>query len=249
MTGRNAGVPQSALLADSEAWRRAQNEHRVAEVHAALDGLNGQLRAANAELFSGRDGDDGGNEGGLRDGARPHFRALVERNVALIGHSFGGATAAACVLRDSADQRGPRFSHCFLTDPWVGGHASPLAKAELDARPFTPALRTMRVWLNEGSARTFRALGASTEALVGKARASGAQSADTIRVPVAGHHAQTDLPTVFESGPLSCFFSILTGTFDPTTPARNLLCRFIGEVLEPLLEQGWLAVGLSPLRP
>ena len=52
-----------------------------------------------------------------------------------------------------------------------------------------------------------------------------------------------------ESGPLGCLFAFLRGPFEPVGPARDLLCRFISEVLEPLLEQNWLAVGLAPLRP
>ena len=64
------------------------------------------LPSSDAELFAG-------------------FYARTARDVALVGHSFGGATAAACVLRDSTSRK-PRFSHCFLSDPWIGGFASPL---------------------------------------------------------------------------------------------------------------------------
>ena len=96
----------------------------------ALDGLNQLLRSADPDNFEG-------------------FHARTDREVALFGHSFGGATVAACVLRDGTLGTRARFSHCFLFDPWIGGAACPLAESELHARRLTSELRTLRVWLKE----------------------------------------------------------------------------------------------------
>ena len=253
------GIGESELASDGEAWRRSQNEQRIAEVHAALDNLNDALRASDPKLF------------GI-------FRARTSRQVALVGHSFGGATAAACVLRDAREGKRARFSHCFVSDPWIGGvspdgGASPLGESEVLSRPLPAgdALRTMRVWINEGvdtptSVQTVMqssmqiSLAAGAEALVCAAKKAGAQTADVIRVPAEGQ-SQIDTPTVFGSGPLSCLISVAKGAAElaaggggkgrapSAVPARVALRSCIGETLEPLLEHGWLAVGLAPLGP
>lgn len=227
-----SGVPEAAVLADGEAWRRSQNEQRVDEIHAMLDALNDALRRSSPTLFA-------------------TFRARTDAEVALVGHSFGGATAAACVLRDGARAEGPRFAHCFLFDPWVGGAASPLSEHELDVRPFAPRsrLRTMRVWVNSESGAAQLAAAAASK-LVHKARAAGAAVADVVRVADCGHYAQTDVLCILESGPFACAYAALCGGGSGgggVTPAREALRGCIGETLDPLLEQGWLAVGLAPL--
>ena len=157
------------------------------------------------------------------------------------------------MLRDSTSRK-PRFSHCFLSDPWIGGFASPLAEAELAHRPLTKSLRTMRVWLNEGSP-SFKLFTTSAEKLVDKAKKVGATTADLICVP-AQMDAQTDVPTVFESGPFACIYAVVKGAHHHqqqsaanALPAKAALRSAIIETLEPLLEQGWLAVGLAPLGP
>ena len=227
---RDLGVQGPSLMAEGEAWRRQQNEHRVLEVHAALDGLNQLLRSADPDNFEG-------------------FHARTDREVALFGHSFGGATVAACVLRDGTLGTRARFSHCFLFDPWIGGAACPLAESELHARRLTSELRTLRVWLNDGSGMRKNA-GASAAALVGKAREAGARTADVLCVPSNSHYAQTDVPTVFENGPLACIYAAVKGKSDPdgkSITAHEALRNSISDALEPLVEESWLAIGLAPL--
>jgi hypothetical protein len=146
---------------------------------------------------------------------------------------------------------GARFGHCFLFDPWIGGFACPLAAEEMAARRVSRALRTMRVWLNEGSLMA-QLSNAGAEALVGKAKAAGARTADVIDVAASSHYAQTDVPTVFEHGPLSCLYGLIKGRAPPPKEAgmlsaKQALRSCIGEALEPLLEDQWLAVGLAPL--
>ena len=267
---RSAGVSENALQADGEAWRRQQNEQRVTEVHAVLDGLNDALGAADPHLF----------------GDAKSFHARTEREVALFGHSFGGATVAACLLRDgtprvvggvntiysngtgsrsssspadvqSSEPLRPaaRFSHGFLFDPWIGGFACPLAEAELRARKLTSSLVTLRVWLNEGSFVARNATGPA-EALIEKAKAANTgkclRTADILWVGSSSHYAQTDVPTVFENGPLACIYAAIKGPPNqykggPMLTAREALRYSISEALEPLLESQWLAVGLSPI--
>jgi pimeloyl-ACP methyl ester carboxylesterase len=232
------GIGESALAADGEVWRRSQNEQRIAEVHAALDHLNAQIKRADERRFA-------------------LFRARTGRGVALVGHSFGGATAAACVLRDG-ESKAPRFSHCFVSDPWIGGVASPLSEAELAGRPLAAGLKTMRVWLNEGSPNVMKSYLAAAETLVHCSKLAGAKSAELIRVP-AEPDAQIDTPTVLSSGPFACLWAVARGAADradgiagmrpDAVPARAALRSCIVETLEPLLEQGWLAVGLAPLGP
>ena len=48
--------------------------------------------------------------------ARPRF-ARVEREVAVLGMSFGGASATAFSKRDPLG----RVAHLFLLDPWIDG--------------------------------------------------------------------------------------------------------------------------------
>ena len=225
----DAGVKEAALAADGEAWRRSQNEQRVVELHAALDHLNERIKLSNPTLFQ-------------------HFTARADKDVTLIGHSFGGATAATCVLRDSGRSQGARFSHCFLSDPWIGGAASPLAENELAVRPIAAALKTMRVWVNAGSSAV-QLFKRAAEQLTSKARSAGVRFVDVIHVPDSGHYAQTDVPTVFENGPLSFLYAAVKGGSQSKgeMPAKEALRSCISETLEPLLEQRWLAVGLAPL--
>ena len=175
------GFKPAAIALHGEAWRRSQNEQRVIEIHAALDTLSERLQAAAPELFG---------EG---------FMLRTERDVAMLGHSFGGATAAACVLRDATraagGSRSPRFSHCFLYDPWLGGAAAPLSDSELSVRPVTSALRTMRVWLNDAP-RYRQMVCTNAHLLVAKARQAGCRVADVVEVDAKSHYAQTDVPTV-----------------------------------------------------
>ena len=107
----------------------------------------------------------------------------------------------------------------------------------------------MRVWFNDGAAM-HRSAGASARALVAKAREAGARTADVVRVPSSSHYAQTDVPTVFESGPFACVYMMIKGRADAdgtSLSAREALKTSIIDVLEPLLEEKWLAVGLAPL--
>ena len=148
-----------------------------------------------------------------------------------------------------------RFSHGFLFDPWIGGFACPLAEAELRARKLTSSLVTLRVWLNEGSFVARNATGPA-EALIEKAKAANTgkclRTADILWVGSSSHYAQTDVPTVFENGPLACIYAAIKGPPNqykggPMLTAREALRYSISEALEPLLESQWLAVGLSPI--
>ena len=67
-------------------------------------------------------------------------------------------------------------------------------------------------------------------------------------MPSSSHHAQTDVPVVFENGPLSCIYLLLRGKPDEQALcSKEALRTSILEALEPLLEERWLAVGLAPL--
>ena len=81
--------------------------------------------------------------------------------------------------------------------------------------------------------------------------------------------SQTDLPTVFESGPFGVlcgiqtfFASALRGGSDGKggsggkgeskgdfLPAREALRCSIAETLDPLIDEQWFAVGLAPIMP
>ena len=70
-----------------------------------------------------------------------------------------------------------------------------------------------------------------------------------MRVPSSSHHAQTDVPVVFEHGPLACIYMMMRGGApdDRMLSAKEALRAAIADALEPLLEERWLAIGLAPL--
>lgn len=213
------------------AWRQSQNEQRLAELDASLDHLNATLAAARPDLFARP----------FKEG-RPFAR--VRDNVAVVGMSFGGATAAAFALRDGS-RAVPRVTHCFLLDPWIEQEdVSPLSAADLD-RPLHKTLRTLRVWLDMGGLVAKTSAQAAETLVANAAKNAKPRTLGIVRVEGAGHYAQTDIPSVFEHGPLRCFYLALRGraqNVDAAPPARETLMACLSLVLDALRDDGWVQV-------
>ena len=213
------------------AWRQAQNEQRLAELDASLDHLNATLAAARPDLFARP----------FKEG-RPFAR--VRDNVAVVGMSFGGATAAAFALRDGS-RAVPRVTHCFLLDPWIEQEdVSPLSAADLE-RPLHKTLRTLRVWLDMGGLVAKTSAQAAESLVANAAKNAKPRTLGIVRVEGAGHYAQTDIPSDFEHGQLRCFYLALRGraqNVDAAPPARETLMACLSLVLDALRDDGWVQV-------
>ena len=195
------GGDEKAAWAEGIEWRRGQLDVRVAEVTAALDGCGGALAAVGGVARSGR-------------------------RVAILGQSFGGACAAACLARSD------RFSHGLLFDPWLDGAGDgryPLPPADYAAGA-RPTCERLVVWQNGGS-RLLESCGDNVAAF-----AATAKNAETILVDGAGHFAQTDAPAVFEGGPLASVYRALTSSENdaPGTSSAALLATATAETVAAL---------------
>ncbi|KAJ1452066.1 platelet-activating factor acetylhydrolase, isoform II-domain-containing protein [Pelagophyceae sp. CCMP2097] len=209
--------------------RRQQTDQRRTEVLAACESVNAALEKA----F------------GVSDFARSH------QGVAVLGQSFGGATAAVCALRDDR----ALFSACLVYDPWIeGGDGAitvPWRSEDLDAAAFPPSCRTLAIWRN-GKSGLFPLCGANMDALRRK-MAGADDSADEAGSRVAavaavtavmhdfetcGHFAQTDVPVVFESGALAFIYRALVDKNEGAMGAAEALDLATRQTVEAL--QGWL---------
>ena len=202
------------FMAEALRWRHAQVEIRVRETHAALDGVEGALRDA----------------GVLPPAPAGRFVpfARTGAGVAVMGQSFGGASAAACVCRDA--ERG-RFSHCLMYDPWIDGAGDdrhPLAQADYD-RPFHEDLRKLAVWRN-GQSPLKHTCSDNCDAIVRKAGARGELHDEGD----AAHFAQTDAPVIFELGPLNFVYAALKGGEQSGADSQTLLRKCTEETVAAL---------------
>ena len=135
--------------------------------------MNATLAAARPDLFARP----------FKEG-RPFAR--VRDNVAVVGMSFGGATAAAFALRDGS-RAVPRVTHCFLLDPWIEQEdVSPLSAADLD-RPLHKTLRTLRVWLDMGGLVAKTSAQAAETLVANAAKNAKPRTLGIVRVEGAGH--------------------------------------------------------------
>ena len=205
---------------------------RLQEVDAILEGLNAALTAALPTALPNSNS---------ATSAKTHLLARTDAGVLLLGMSMGGATAAAAALRDGRRTQ-PRFAHLFLLDPWLDqAGVSPLDATDL-AQPLAAGLRTCTIWLDEAS-QVYEGSRGPAQALIEKARAAGAAAAEIVSVPHAGHYAQTDIPSVFEHGPLRCVYLLIKGKSQNvnTAPAAQEALRDCGgKMLDVLLKDSWV---------
>lgn len=169
-------------------FRHSQCDQRRLEIIAALDGVEAALR----EHF---------REQGLSSSRL----CRSDRDVAVLGQSFGGASAACCVL---SAQHAHRFSHCFLYDPWIEGEGNktlPLRRSDLD-NPFSSSLKTLVIW-RDGHSILWKSCKKNWDALAAKFPETVVHD-----YMECGHFAQTDAPVVFESGPLAFLYKAIKGT-------------------------------------
>mmetsp|Transcript_1037 Transcript_1037/g.4108 ORF Transcript_1037/g.4108 Transcript_1037/m.4108 type:complete len:416 (-) Transcript_1037:200-1447(-) len=189
---KRAGVDD--VGAATREWRREQCDQRRVELHAALDGVRDALRRAL--------------------GVSVDVRA--DRDCAVVGQSFGGSAALSCVLADGASNgttgSRARFSRCLAFDPWIEGDDDdavfPL-RPEHYAAGFSPALRRLTVWRN-GRWDLAPAVAKHTDRL--GENFSGSDGTVVVHdCKDCDHFAQTDVPVVFERGPLSFVYRVLKG--------------------------------------
>ena len=92
-------------------WRRQQTDQRIVEIHACLDHLHQALAEQCPFILPP-------TLPSSQEQEQPHPLFQVNKDVLVLGHSFGGTAAIACAIRDQ--ERG-RFSHVFAYDSWLGG--------------------------------------------------------------------------------------------------------------------------------
>lgn len=103
-------------------------------------------------------------------------------------------------------------------------------------------MQSLLLWRN-GESALFHTIAESSRRLVEKARREGARScvAAVHECEGAGHYGQTDVPAVFEHGPLRWLYkAIKGGGAKQAVPAREVLKQSIVQILEALDAQGWL---------
>ncbi|KAJ8611660.1 hypothetical protein CTAYLR_007879 [Chrysophaeum taylorii] len=189
------------------AWRRAQCDQRCLEVIAALDGINEAL---------------------VRHLGVPPSFARSGTDVAVLGQSFGGASAISCVLGPG----GSRFSYCLLYDPWLEGNGDamyPLRFRDF-VKPLPTSVRRVVVWRN-GRSVLWDLCKDNCEAIA--AKCPGSRIHDS---PDCGHFAQTDAPIIFESGPLAFVYRAIVGNHSETDAKASLTAATV-QTLDAL--EGW----------
>jgi len=221
---QHPGASDEEIAHHGSVWRRSQNDVRLAELNASLDGLHAALAAAQPNTFGAY--------------AVAGSFARVGSSVTVLGMSFGGATAAAFALRDATK----RVAHAILLDPWLDqDHPSPLDPADL-RRSLSPALRTMLIYLNGASMVRAGSEGPAAT-LVAGAQSAKARLAKVVLVEHAGHYAQTDIPCIFEHGPLRCLYLAIKGKSQNVAaapPAREALTSCIEQMLGALAADRWI---------
>eukprot|EP00620_Florenciella_sp_RCC1587_P019634 CAMPEP_0182565556 /NCGR_PEP_ID=MMETSP1324-20130603/7241_1 /TAXON_ID=236786 /ORGANISM="Florenciella sp., Strain RCC1587" /LENGTH=440 /DNA_ID=CAMNT_0024779229 /DNA_START=340 /DNA_END=1662 /DNA_ORIENTATION=+ len=224
-----------AFKAEVHGWRHGQVDHRYQQMASVLAGANDALDRAGVTTSSDSD---------TNTPSRPASTfARVEREVAVLGMSFGGASATAFSKRDPLG----RVAHLFLLDPWIDGKDEesmlPMTYEEF-SKPFNPTLKTVVCWRNKGSA-LWGSCGPNCETLADKVKEMTGDSGSAVLHDLPephSHFAQTDVPSVFENGPLACVYSALFGGGE--TPAgqmssREVLALSVEQTVECLEANGW----------
>ena len=194
-------------------WRHRQVDQRVNELHAALDGAN----AAIDRIF-------------FASAPKANY-CRVDGDVAVLGQSFGGATAASCFQEDSP--RSKRFSRAMLYDPWIEGKGQDIApmRPEVFHRT-TDSLQRLDIWRN-GKATLWNLSKDNTETLA----ANSCQNSFFHDEMDCGHFAQTDVEVVFKSGPLAFFYTALKSSGKHEPDALEVLNRTRKQTIDAL--DGW----------